>query len=244
MSIQHGTINFETTKTQPPEMDQHHIRVHTAPHRQSSDSSRSQVGSQGFSGTEVVNAMITRMEKMPMEPLLQDAESDSDSKSSTSHRKDWWSAEIAAIVFSALCLAGIIVVLEEVNDTPLSQWHLPIAPNSVIAIFSTLPKSALLLPITASISQLKWLYFRTRPSPLSKLQKFDDASRGPLGALKFICSMNQGAVAANSGAIITILTLALDPFTQQIIGYPLRHVAIENGRASIKIAQTYDTGLS
>ena len=56
--------------------------------------------------------------------------------------------------------------------------------------------------------------------------------------------MNQGAVAANSGAIITILTLALDPFTQQIIGYPLRHVAIENGRASIKIAQTYDTGLS
>jgi hypothetical protein len=75
-----------------------------------------------------------------------------------------------------------------VDDIPLADWHsfvqgsvpyghiMSIAPNSVISFLSTIAKSCLGSTATACISQDK------RRS-LASLQIFDDASRGPLGAI-------------------------------------------------------------
>ncbi|KAF1967799.1 hypothetical protein BU23DRAFT_411161, partial [Bimuria novae-zelandiae CBS 107.79] len=92
----------------------------------------------------------------------------------------WW--EIYATTLAVASTIAVISVLISIQGKPLADWGLPIQPNSLVAVFSTIAKSALLVPIAECISQLKWTYFEA-PRTLSQMQVFDDASRGPWGAL-------------------------------------------------------------
>lgn len=48
---------------------------------------------------------------------------------------------------------------------------------------------------------------------------FDNASRGPLGSFLLLIRSKGRALAA-LGAIITLFSLALDPFFQQVVDFP------------------------
>lgn len=66
----------------------------------------------------------------------------------------------------------------------------------------------LLLAVTESISQYKWLHFRSNgPKLLTDLQNFDAASRGPWGALRmpFIVGVKQ---VLRSGNLYILLIFA------------------------------------
>jgi hypothetical protein len=134
----------------------------------------------------------------------------------SSKRAGWtssWIYEICAIVVSvAFMVASVVVLWKRIDGKPRSSWTLPLAPNTLIAIFSTLSKSAILLVVTSCISQLKWIYFGQRGHRLMDLQTFDDASRGPLGAVSLILRIRWGATIASFGALLTILLLAQDAF--------------------------------
>jgi hypothetical protein len=56
----------------------------------------------------------------------------------------WW--ELGAVLVSLICMALIVAVLFSMDGKPLRDWKLPIQPNSLVAIFSTITKSALLTP--------------------------------------------------------------------------------------------------
>ncbi len=60
--------------------------------------------------------------------------------------------------------------------------------NSVLSIFSTIVKSAVMIPVAASIGQLKWLWF-SDGHKLADFQKFDAAKGGPLGSVLLIWAM-------------------------------------------------------
>jgi hypothetical protein len=126
----------------------------------------------------------------------------------------WW--ETGAVFVSLVCMSLIVAVLFRMDGRPLRTWTLPIQPNSLVAIFSTLTKSALLVPIAESIGQLKWDYFE-RPRNIQHFQDFDEASRGPWGAFVFLWKTKGTAYLAGFGALITVLMLGFEPFTQQII---------------------------
>lgn len=49
---------------------------------------------------------------------------------------------------------------------------------------------------------------------------------------------------ASLGCVITVVVLALEPFTQQIISHRERLVPVEGGAASFAVAYAYDTGAS
>jgi hypothetical protein len=140
--------------------------------------------------------------------------------SSPSRRASWtssWVYGICAIVVSVAFMIAIVVVLKtRIHGKLRSSWTLPLAPNTVIALFSTLSKSAILLVITACIGQLKWIYFGRRGHRVVDLQIFDAASRGPLGAIALIVRIRWGATIASFGALLTILALAQDAAHQQI----------------------------
>jgi hypothetical protein len=70
----------------------------------------------------------------------------------------------------------------QISQSTLSTWKMSIALNSLISLFSTLAKSALLLSVASCISHFKWHYFANKPHALSDLQIFDDASRGRVGS--------------------------------------------------------------
>ncbi|CAG7931605.1 unnamed protein product [Penicillium olsonii] len=59
---------------------------------------------------------------------------------------------------------------------------------------------------------------------LRDLQSFDSASRGPWGS-SIILFEHKGNSIASIGALIIILTLAFDPFLQQVLTFPLRQTS-------------------
>ena len=60
--------------------------------------------------------------------------------------------------------------------------------NGILSILSTVAKASMLLAVSASISQFKWLRFRNsgKARSLQDIQVYDNASRGPWGALEML----------------------------------------------------------
>lgn len=153
-----------------------------------------------------------------------------------------WLWEFASAALSLACLAAVVIVLSIYNGKPLTSWNF-IADanlNTIIALLSTFSRTALLVPVASCISQLKWIHLVTSPRPLRDVQTFDDASRGPWGALELIWRVNFKSTLATWGSVITILTLAMGPFAQQLVSYPTRLQFSPD--ATFYSSQIYDSG--
>lgn len=131
-------------------------------------------------------------------------------------RRVLWLNETMSLLISCIALALIAAILAAYQDKTLPEWPSLISINSLISIFTSVLKAAMLFPIAEGISELKWAWF-TKPRHLNEMDRFDAASRGPLGSLTLF---NRSRISlASLGALITILALAIDPFTQQILQY-------------------------
>jgi len=58
--------------------------------------------------------------------------------------------------------------------------------NTIVSRLSTFAKGCILLLLSRSIGQLKWICFRSRRQRLSDLRTFDSASRGALGSAELL----------------------------------------------------------
>jgi Protein of unknown function (DUF3176) len=114
-------------------------------------------------------------------------------------------------------LVLIVLILSIVNNKPLASWEYSIRPNSLIAVLTTIGKTAMMVIVASCVSQLKWSHFR-RPNDLSDMQLYDDASRGPWGAFMMLLRPSSWIRDGLAGlsAIITIMALAIEPMAQQI----------------------------
>lgn len=132
----------------------------------------------------------------------------------------------------------MIAFLVKVDNTPYESWQYTVSPNAVVAIITTVTKAALLGPISACLSQLKWNLLHN-PSPLYSMQVIDQASRGPIGSLEVLLRGIFGFKTGKLtliGAFLTVLALAVDPFAQQIMKFPSRTVSAQNGTAEVQSA--------
>jgi hypothetical protein len=151
-----------------------------------------------------------------------------------------WMWELFAAIFSISCMAAVAAILATIQDKPLSHWRFPIQPNSMVSVFSALSNSALLFAVAKGISQLKWIYFQKKRHRLFDLQVFDDASRGPLGSLHLLWMLKLQSTLASVGAIVAIVSLAMDPFTQQVLSYHVVTVNATNSSVSLPAAKAYN----
>ncbi|KAI1145894.1 hypothetical protein F4825DRAFT_442437 [Nemania diffusa] len=153
----------------------------------------------------------------------------------------WWWWEIFAIILSITSMILIALLLSRINGIPLESWGLPIAPHSLIAILTTVGKTALLVPAASCISQLKWRHFIRRPRKLIDLQHFDDASRGPWGSTLFVWHLAFRArlLVALGFSLVTVLSLGIDPSAQQILGFPVRESPLNNASVMLGTANLY-----
>jgi hypothetical protein len=139
-----------------------------------------------------------------------------------------WYWELGSAIVSCVCLGLMFGVLAYINGKSYSDWGSRVAPNAVISILVTVGKSSMLVSVAACLGQLKWTHYdRGVGRRLYQFQIFDEASRGPYGALRLLWSMAPSL--ATVGCLITVLSLAIDPFAQQILRFPLRRVASHNG---------------
>jgi hypothetical protein len=158
----------------------------------------------------------------------------------------WWWWEIGASVLSVAAVGGIILVLTRVaNRSVLSPetWPYPIQPNSIIAVFSTISKSAMLVSVASCIGQLKWRHFHNRPNPLDQFQVFDDASRGPWGSLTvfFRLPARNSTLMVWLLALITVVALGFEPSVQQVLQVSSREVQLPNNTALMPTASSYSS---
>ncbi|KAK7962826.1 uncharacterized protein PG986_003651 [Apiospora aurea] len=154
-----------------------------------------------------------------------------------------WLLEILAISASVGCMIGVVVILAQMKDQPLSTWTVVLNLNSSIAVLITALKSTAMLAVASCISQNKWQFFKRRRARLQQLDTFDEASRGPLGACRLLWSLRCRFDIALVGAVITIVVLGVDTFAQQVIKFEQRVDPVENnGTALFMVTDTYDGG--
>ncbi|KAF2421039.1 hypothetical protein EJ08DRAFT_523748 [Tothia fuscella] len=166
-----------------------------------------------------------------------------------------WTWQILSALLSVAGLMGTIILLIFIDKHPrLADWTLAnskvsptiaakVSPNTLIAVFSAISKGAMLIAVADGIGQLKWIRFEQKAHVLKELERYDEASRGSWGAVKLIVTTKHTALLASLGALVTILSLVVDPFAQQIISNVSRNVVASNGSAIYQVAQTYDTGV-
>ncbi|ETS78516.1 hypothetical protein PFICI_10578 [Pestalotiopsis fici W106-1] len=159
----------------------------------------------------------------------------------SAHR--YWAWEISASILGIACIASVVGVLIHEQNKPLSQWGLGqryLSPNVVVSFLGALAKSACLVAVAEIVSQLKWLHFHNSPQELNDLQLFDEASRGPWGALQLALRKNLRTLLATSASIITIASLLIDPFIQSVFQFPSILTPISEINPPILSSQIYN----
>jgi len=134
----------------------------------------------------------------------------------------WWWEAICCIIALGSLLA-IVATIRTHEGKPLPQWRYGLTVNAIIAAYTVILKAAAGLVLAEGISHLKWIAV-AQPQALSTFAAHDNASRGPLGALQLLWKnqFKPGNLRAlpfisSLGALVTVLVLLLDPFSQQII---------------------------
>lgn len=153
-----------------------------------------------------------------------------------------WFTEVLAVFVSSACAGAIPVVLGIYNHEPVPRLPWDISLNTLVSVLSTTAKSSLLYAICAVLGQAKWDWYDTgthdpqretrvedRRSIISlsqgterrlkDMETLDQASRGPLGAIKFLTSRRTAFSPTSLGALVVILSLVVDPFTQQVVSF-------------------------
>lgn len=135
----------------------------------------------------------------------------------------------------------VIAILAVVDNLPLSKWTLPIQPNSLVAVFTAIGKSAMMVCIVSCLSQLKWHHFSHAPQPLDHLQTLDEASRGPWGAFVLLFKLKRRALVPWALALVTLASLGIEPAAQQALEVRTRSLELDalNQPAKFSIANSY-----
>lgn len=151
----------------------------------------------------------------------------------------WWWWEICGCLLCILSALLLVAFLTQIDQTARQDWTYRLQPNTVISLITTVGKAAMMVPIAACISQLKWTEFR-RPARLSLLQSMDDASRGPWGSLVLLTRARRNRVfLVPALAFLTVAAVGFEPSAQQILDFPSRTALVRNASAEIGMATSY-----
>ncbi|CAH0045092.1 unnamed protein product [Clonostachys solani] len=143
-----------------------------------------------------------------------------------------WAFEIIGLVLAAAQFFAMFGVLVHFDGKEPNTSSI-ITPNTIVSILSTGSKAALLSAAAGCIGQANWVLFAGQPRRLYDFELVSDASRGPLGSIQLLLSRKfRGGVLVRLGAVITILTIAMDPFAQQLVQLQNLQVSEPGGRIS------------
>ena len=99
-----------------------------------------------------------------------------------------WLWEVLGCIVAWGSLLVILALLRIYRNKLKSSWIFPFSINSVISLLTTVMKAAMMIPVASGLGQLKWIWFKKR-RVLRDFERYDDASRGVLGALKLLISL-------------------------------------------------------
>ncbi|KAI0406028.1 hypothetical protein F4802DRAFT_606543 [Xylaria palmicola] len=131
-------------------------------------------------------------------------------------------------------------ILVWLNEKPyFENWKVPLSINTVLAILTTASKTALMHSVGSAIGQIKWVDYQAVPQKLGNFEIYDEYSRGPGGAVKALFRLPRSTLLL--GALVTVLSLGVDPFTQQVVQLKGIEVKTLNESFKIDFAMDYNT---
>lgn len=102
---------------------------------------------------------------------------------------DWWLIEVLCLALSAACLVATVGLLASYDGKPLPKSQpLGLSLNAYLSILCALLKLALAIPLEEALGSQKYLWFSTKGAERSLMdfERFDDAVRGPFGAMRLL----------------------------------------------------------
>lgn len=120
-------------------------------------------------------------------PDVKETKYNDDKRSNWSLLQKWqWKFETSLLILSVCSLVAIIVLLAVEDDTTLGSWKFYFSLNTAVSVLGTISRASLASSVGSCIAQEKWNWFRKRQEPLYLFDRFDNASRGPLGSFKLL----------------------------------------------------------
>ncbi|EWZ83205.1 hypothetical protein FOWG_13131 [Fusarium oxysporum f. sp. lycopersici MN25] len=153
-----------------------------------------------------------------------------------------WGMELLSSVTTLALFAGMIAIFCSMRNKPYFEWPLSISINTTIAILSTACTATMMHNVSAFIGQLKWLHFKRSSRRVYNVERFDEASRGPLGAILLIFRVPWNL--ATLGATITILRLGFSPLSQAVVNLERRMVDVPSNDSTFGYAHAYDRNMT
>lgn len=141
-----------------------------------------------------------------------------------------WRLEVLSGILSIVAVMATALTLEPNQGKPLPQWPFDITINALLSIYSVIFKMCMIFVIQSCISQQQWVWY-TAERQLYDVALFDSARQGPYGSAVWIGIHRMRQPLTTLAAIILILSVAVDPFYQQLLHYadcetPLQEIAM------------------
>ncbi|KAI8710873.1 hypothetical protein NCS52_01530100 [Fusarium sp. LHS14.1] len=132
-----------------------------------------------------------------------------------------WAWEFLALFVSAGALGAMAAVINHYDRRPMPTWWdvgVEVSLNSLVSWIGQVASIGAGMAVGSGIAQLKWVWFAEKPRKLADMSVFSGGSGGLQGAAELIYLLRVRHVAV-LGALAVILTIAFDPFTQNLIEY-------------------------
>lgn len=153
------------------------------------------------------------------------------SQSHPYHLLNWW-RELAGCLLSIIAFVGMCITLAMYQRKPSPNWPVWLSLNTIVSIYSLVVKAGIVYVIGEGLGQLKWSWL-SKDRFLIDLVRFDEASRGPSGALRLLWRLRTHHFTASCGALLAVLALAVDPIAQQMLRYYDCSVTLSTEQASV-----------
>lgn len=98
----------------------------------------------------------------------------------------WWVMESACLLASVACLMLITTVLKIHDGQLFSSWRFYFSLNAVVSVLAAITRTTLIVAVSASLAQGKWIWFRKRNDTVNMFEIIDSASRETLGSFKLL----------------------------------------------------------
>ncbi|KAH7363700.1 hypothetical protein BKA66DRAFT_573396 [Pyrenochaeta sp. MPI-SDFR-AT-0127] len=162
-----------------------------------------------------------------------------------------WRWELFTWTLGTLAMSLILTLLCIYKDKSITSWKSTVQISAVVAIFSQLAQSALIVSVSATIGQAKWSTLQSKRRTID-VERFDEAMRGPEGSLKMLAAAISNprspdmkrfrTYLALVASLVTLLMLSFGTFTQQSVATNVRRV--ENLSTIIRASSTVNRALS
>ncbi|KAK4212581.1 hypothetical protein QBC37DRAFT_287669 [Rhypophila decipiens] len=129
-----------------------------------------------------------------------------------------WLPEFSACALVLAMVGALVGTILPHQDKPLPEWPYGLSINTMVAIYLTIMKAALVFILSNCLGQLKWTWFE-KTHPLNHLDKYDNASRGPWGSLLFLWALRGSTLLPSLASLVIILATIINPFGQAILQF-------------------------